>query len=124
MQKKLPTALICLSHHIGGMELAATKLAKVLSTKVNLTYIIKENTFIHKECKENADYKDLHFETINFSTTLMSPSIIFSVRAIVKKKQYQKCDFRRSFGDEITLFCIFRLRHQPNPKTLNTQVTL
>ena len=85
MKNKLPTAVICLSHHIGGMELAATKLAKVLSNDVNLTYIIKENTFIHKECKDNPDYKDLNFKAINFSTTLMSPSIIFGVRAIIKE---------------------------------------
>ncbi len=83
--KKEATALICLSHHIGGMELAATKLAKVLNTYLDLTYIIKKDTFINKECKENPDYKSLKYETINFSTTLMSPSIIFSVREIVKK---------------------------------------
>jgi hypothetical protein len=40
--KKEPTALICLSHHIGGMELAATKLAKVLSNYIDITYIIKK----------------------------------------------------------------------------------
>ncbi len=85
MSHKAPTALICLSHHIGGMELAATKLAKVLSTHIDLTYIIKENTFIHKECRENEDYKALHYETINFSTTFMSPSMILSVRKIIQK---------------------------------------
>lgn len=93
MTNRLPTALICLSHHIGGMELAATKLAKVLNSKIDLTYIIKENTFIHKECRENADYKDLNFETINFSTTLMSPSIIFGARAIVKKHNIKNVIF-------------------------------
>ena len=82
---KEPTALICLSHHIGGMELAATKLAKVLSSYLDLTYIIKKETFIHKECRENPDYSSLKYEPIGFSTTLMSPSIIFSVRDIVKK---------------------------------------
>jgi len=85
MSNKAPTALICLSHHIGGMELAATKLAKVLSSYIDLTYIIKENTFIHKECRENEDYKALNYKTINFSTTFMSPSIIVSVRKIIQK---------------------------------------
>lgn len=83
MHKKSPTAVICLSHHTGGMELAATKLANNLSKFVNVTYIIKENTFIHEQCRTNPDYKDLKYKTINFSTTLMSPSIIFSVRKIV-----------------------------------------
>ena len=93
MDKKSPTAVICLSHHIGGMELAATKLAKVLSSHVDLTYIIKENTFIHKECKENKDYESLKYETINFSTTLMSPSIIGSVRSIVKTNNIKNVIF-------------------------------
>lgn len=91
--KKEATALICLSHHIGGMELAATKLAKVLSNYINITYIVKENTFIHKECLNNPDYKSLKFQTINFSTTFMSPSIIFSVRDIVKKNHIKNVIF-------------------------------
>lgn len=90
---KEPTALICLSHHIGGMELAATKLAKVLSSYIDLTYIVKQDTFIHKECVENPDYKSLKFETINFSTTLMSPSIILSVRSIVKNNRIKNVIF-------------------------------
>lgn len=93
MTKKQSTALICFSHHIGGMELAATKLAKVLSNEVDLTYIIKKNTFIHRECKENPDYKDLNFKAINFSTTLMSPSIIFGVRAIIKERNIKNVIF-------------------------------
>ncbi len=91
--EKEATAVICLSHHIGGMELAATKLTKVLSNYIDVTYIVKENTFIHKECHENPDYKSLKYETINFSTTLMSPSIIFSVRNIVKKHNIKNVIF-------------------------------
>lgn len=90
---KESTALICLSHHIGGMELAATKLAKVLSNYINLTYIVKRDTFIHKECHENPDYESLKFETINFCTTLMSPSIIYSVREIIKKNNIKNVIF-------------------------------
>jgi len=93
MNKKSPTAVICLSHHTGGMELAATKLANNLSKFINVTYIIKENTFIHKQCKQNSDYKDLKYKTINFSTTLMSPSIIFSVRQIVQNSHIKNIIF-------------------------------
>lgn len=75
------------------MELAATKLAKVLSEYLNLTYIIKENTFIHNECKNNPDYKSIHFETINFSTTLLSPGIIFGVRRIIKQNNIKNVIF-------------------------------
>ena len=93
MTQKEPTAVICLSHHIGGMELAATKLAKVLSEYIDITYIIKENTFIHKECKENPDYKKLHYESINFKTTLLSPGIIFGVRKIIKQNNIKNVIF-------------------------------
>jgi glycosyltransferase involved in cell wall biosynthesis len=91
--KKEPTALICLSHHIGGMELAATKLAKVLSNYIDITYIIKKNTFIHKECENNPDYKELKYETINFKTTLLSPGIIFGVRDIITKNSIKNVIF-------------------------------
>jgi len=90
---KKPTAVICLSHHTGGMELAATKLAKVLSSYLDLTYIIKENTFIHQECKNNPDYQSLKYETINFSTTLLSPGIIFGTRDIIKKNKIENVIF-------------------------------
>ena len=90
---KQPTAIICLSHHIGGMELAATKLAKVLDDYIDITYIIKENTFIHKECKNNHDYEKLHYETINFKTTLLSPGIIFGVRQILTKNNIKNVIF-------------------------------
>jgi len=90
---KYPTAVICLSHHTGGMELAATKLAKVLSNYIDITYIIKENTFIHNECKNNPDYQELYYETINFSTTLLSPGIIFGVREIIKKNSIKNVIF-------------------------------
>jgi len=91
--EKSPTAVICLSHHTGGMELAATKLAKVLSNYIDITYIIKENTFIHDECKNNPDYQKLHYETINFSTTILSPGIIFGVREIIKKNNIKNVIF-------------------------------
>ena len=90
---KQNTALICLSHHIGGMELAATKLAKVLNGYLDLTYIIKQDTFIHKECQQNSDYASLKYKTINFSTTMMSPSIIFGVRKIVKENNIKNVIF-------------------------------
>lgn len=93
MHKKSPTAVICLSHHTGGMELAATKLANNLSNFIDVTYIIKENTFIHEQCISNPDYRKLKYETINFSTTLMSPSIIFSVRKIVKDNHIKNVIF-------------------------------
>ncbi len=88
-----PTAVICLSHHTGGMELAATKLAKVLGSHIDVTYIIKENTFIHNECRNNPDYSSIEYETIDFSTTILSPGIITGVRKIIKKKNIKNVIF-------------------------------
>ena len=90
---KHPTAIICLSHHTGGMELAATKLAKVLSNYIDVTYIIKKDTFIHQECQNNSDYKTLKYETVDFSTTLLSPGIIFGVKKIIKKHNIKNVIF-------------------------------
>jgi len=90
---KQATAVICLSHHTGGMELAATKLAKVLSNYIDIIYIIKENTFIHNECLNNPDYKSINFKTINFKTTIFSPSIIFGVRNIIKQNNIKNVIF-------------------------------
>ncbi|NPA66270.1 MAG: glycosyltransferase family 4 protein [Epsilonproteobacteria bacterium] len=109
MQNKQPTAVICLSHHIGGMELAATKLAKVLSQYIDLTYIIKKDTFIEKECKSNPDYKELHYEAIDFKTTLMSPSIIFGVRSIIQKKGIKNVIFVGASEMKSLYFAFFGL---------------
>jgi len=81
---KQPTAVICLSPHIGGMELASLKLAKTLSRYVDLTFIIQEGKFIHQQCLNNPDYQEIRFETIAFSRTL-GPSLIRNGRNIVKK---------------------------------------
>lgn len=90
---KASTAVICLSHFTGGMELAATKLANNLSKFVNVTYIVKQNTFIHEQCQSNPDYEDLNYKTINFSTTVMSPSIILSVRKIILENKIKNVIF-------------------------------
>ena len=81
---KQPTAVICLSPHIGGMELASLKLAKTLSRYVDLTFIIQEGKFIHQQCLNNPDYQSLRFETIAFSKTL-GFSLIVNGRRIVQK---------------------------------------
>jgi len=81
---KQPTAVICLSPHIGGMELASLKLAKTLSRYVDLTFIIQEGKFIHQQCLTNPDYQEIRFETIAFSRTL-GPSLILNGRRIVQK---------------------------------------
>lgn len=83
---KAPTALICLSPHIGGMELAALKLARTLSEKLDLTLIAQEGSFIHDQLRDNPDYQSIPHRTLRFSTTTLSPSLIFGTRKILKAK--------------------------------------
>lgn len=90
--EKSPTAVICLSHHIGGMELAATKLAKVLSQRTETYYIIRKGTFIHDECRNNADYKEINHYPVSFYKSI-SPSIIRNVRRFVKEKNIRNVIF-------------------------------
>ncbi|WP_294961837.1 glycosyltransferase [Sulfurimonas sp.] len=80
---KKSTAVICLSPNKGGMELAALKLALILSKQLNITLIIQKNKFMHEQCLKNEDYKNLNFKTITFKSTL-SFSIIFGTRKIIK----------------------------------------
>ena len=92
MQKKAPTALICLSPNKGGMELASLKLAKTLSQYIKTTLIIKDNSFMHEQCLNNPDYFGLKFETIKFHYAL-SFSIIYKAREIVLKNNIQNVIF-------------------------------
>lgn len=85
MERKHPTAVICLSPHIGGMELASIKLASTLSRYVDLTFIIQKDQFIHQQCQNNPDYRHIQTETIAFSSNL-GLSLILNARRIVKEK--------------------------------------
>ena len=80
--KKSPTAIICLSHHGGGMELDALKNAQLLSSISDVVLVAKSDTFITKQyALKKESYKLEHF---HFGTTL-SLSIVLHVRSIVKR---------------------------------------
>ena len=81
-ETKAPTAVICLSHHSGGMELDSIKMAKNISPYSKVVLIAKKDTFIAKAIASKST--DFSLETVSFKSTL-SLSIIFNVRAIVKK---------------------------------------
>lgn len=83
--KKLPTAIICFSHHFGGMEIDTIKLAKKLSANVPITLIAKTNCFIANSKDEYVGYNNIKLETISFHSSI-SLSIIFGVRRIVLEK--------------------------------------
>jgi glycosyltransferase involved in cell wall biosynthesis len=89
---KQPTAVICMSPYIGGMELASLKLTKTLSQYTDLTFIIQEGKFIHQQCLNNPDYQKIRFETIAFSKNF-SPSIIFNTRKIIQTNKIKNIIF-------------------------------
>ncbi|EQB35620.1 hypothetical protein M947_10080 [Sulfurimonas hongkongensis] len=74
------------------MELDSLKLAIMLSKFTEITLIIKEKHFIHEQCLNNSDYISLNYKTISFKSTF-SPSIIFTVRDIVKKNNIKNVIF-------------------------------
>lgn len=82
---KQPTAIICLSHHAGGMEIDSIKLAKKLSAHVPITLIAKTNCFIAKSKDDYAGYNGIELETVSFRSS-MSLSIVLGVRRIVREK--------------------------------------
>jgi len=78
---KSPTAIICLSTEFGGMGLDAGKLSKKISSLSETILIVRKNTFLATSMRNNPNIK-LH--EVSFLTSF-SPSLIFSVRKIVKK---------------------------------------
>lgn len=91
-ENKLPTAVICLSPNSGGMELASIKLANILSTYTNITFIAQRDSFLHKQCQTNNDYKNLDYKMVSFSTNL-SLSLILQIRKIIKDKHIKNVIF-------------------------------
>ena len=89
---KESTAVVCLSPNAGGMELASLKLANILNQYIDITVIIQKNKFMHEQCLNNPDYKDLDFNTIAFKINL-SPSIIYHTRKIVQEKNIKNVIF-------------------------------
>ena len=86
---KSPTAIICLSTEFGGMGLDAGKLAKKISCLSQTILIAKKNTFLATSMLNNHEIK-LH--EVSFLTSF-SPSLIFSIRKIVKKHNIKNVIF-------------------------------
>jgi glycosyltransferase involved in cell wall biosynthesis len=82
---KQPTAVICLSRVNGGMELAAVKLARLLSKKMPVHFIARESGFIERHRKEHFEGHDIILHTIGFSSNF-GWSLINKSRNIFKKE--------------------------------------
>lgn len=92
IKDKNPTAIICLSPYSGGMEIDAIKLAKKLSSHIEITIIAREGYFIANSYQDYVGYNGISLETIQFHSSL-STSIIFGARRIIKEKEIKNVIF-------------------------------
>ena len=89
---KQKTAIICLSKVNGGMELAAIKLARLLSNDTHITFIAKKNSFIENK-------KDEHFKNCKISLSIVdflsnfSFSLIKNIRNILIQNEIKNVIF-------------------------------
>ncbi|PHR59440.1 MAG: lipopolysaccharide biosynthesis protein [Arcobacter sp.] len=86
---KEPTAIICLSPYSGGMEIDSIKMAKKIAPFSKTVIIAKANHFITKEMQKQ---NEIVLETISFKSNL-GPSLIFGIRALVKKYKIKNVIF-------------------------------
>ena len=70
LNTKQTTAVICLSKVNGGMELAAVKIARLLSDEMPIHFIAREGGFIEQERKSHFEDYDIKLHTIKFSSNL------------------------------------------------------
>ncbi|RXI37236.1 hypothetical protein CRU99_12145 [Malaciobacter mytili] len=88
---KQKTVIICLSRVNGGMELASVKLARLLSTKVEVEFIARDNSYIVNK-KEHFEGYNIKVHTVSFSSNL-SISLIKSVREILIENKIKNIIF-------------------------------
>ncbi len=88
---KQKTAIICLSRVNGGMELASVKLARLLSTDVEVEFIARDNSYIVNK-KEHFDGYKIKVHEVSFSSNL-SLKLIKSVREILIEREIKNIIF-------------------------------
>lgn len=89
---KKRTAIICLSKVNGGMELASIKLARLLSTDVEIDFIARKDSFIENKKDEHFNNYKINLHVVDFSANL-SISLIKSVRNILIKNSIKNVIF-------------------------------
>jgi len=89
--KKQKTAVICLSPINGGMELAAVKLARVLSSDVEIEFIAKKDSFIATKNEHFRDYP-IVLHTVEFSSNF-SFKLIENLRKIFIQREIKNIIF-------------------------------
>ena len=86
------TAIICLSNVNGGMELAAVKLARVLSSNVKISFIAKKDSYIDLESNHNFEKYNISMNTIDFNS-FFSFKLIKKVRNILIEQNIKNIIF-------------------------------
>ncbi len=89
---KAPLAVICLSHHIGGMELAALKLANTMRRYVPTTFIVRRGFFIDEQARTNPDYREIDTVAVDFRSSA-GPTLALAVRRIVRERGIENVIF-------------------------------
>ena len=77
-----PVAVMCFSDGAGGMDMSAVRLANILSSVSDVTFVCKKGAFAESLYKKG-DYS-FKCETVKFSSRTFSPSMLLRVRAILK----------------------------------------
>jgi len=85
MTAKAPTAIICLSPYHGGMEMDAIRTARLLKDATDVTVVLKRNSPSDQHYHKVLEQEGFSVATIPFYTAF-SPSIIYHVRKLVRKK--------------------------------------
>lgn len=89
---KSKTAVICLSRVNGGMELASVKLARLLSTDVEVEFIARSNGFIENKREEHFSNYNIKLHVVDFSSNL-SLKLIKSIRKILLENSIKNIIF-------------------------------
>lgn len=76
------TAVMCFSSGAGGMEMSAVKLASILSTVSDVTFVCKQGSFAEKLYKKG-NY-NFNCETVRFISRTFSMVMLVRVRSIIK----------------------------------------
>ena len=92
MINKAQTAVICLSKVNGGMELAAVKLARILSEDIPIIFFAREGSFIQEHKQNHFSEYNIDLKVINFKS-YFSFNLIFTVREIIKQNNIKNIIF-------------------------------
>lgn len=92
MHKKHPTAILSFGVLHGGMEMAAFRIAKLLSPVIQTTLIVKQGAHLDTHYREAAAAEGINIEPIKFRM-FFSLNLIVSVRKIIKKHNIRNIIF-------------------------------